>query len=217
MRRELEEGMGSFFGAVTSYPTAIYTALLGAVLFYWVLALVGLVDFESSGFDLDLQVDGSINDLGALAGFMIAFGLDGVPFSIVVSLLVLSAWTICCLAGMWLLPLVPTMLLQAVAGTGVLLASGAISLPITAVLLRPTRRLFVTHKAVSSGSLVGQPCVVTTTSVDEQFGYAEVKRRGAGLNVKVWARSPNTLTKGSIARLVEYDAAGERFLIETEL
>lgn len=209
--------MGSFIDAVTTYPTAIYTALLGAVLFYWVLALVGLVDFESSGFDLDLQVDGAVDDVGALAGFVIAFGLDGVPFSIVVSLLVLSAWTICCLAGMWLLPLVPTTLLSAVAGTAVLLASGALSLPITAHLLRPTRRLFVTHNAVTSAGLVGQACVVTTSSVDEQFGYAEVKRRGAGLTVKVWAPVPNTLAKGSTARLAEYDAAGERFRIEPDI
>lgn len=209
--------MGSFFDAVTSYPTAIYTALLGAVLFYWVLALVGLVDFDSSGFDLDLQVDGAVNDIGSLAGFVIAFGLDGVPFSIVVSLLVLASWTLSCLAGMWLLPLVPTALLGFVAGTGVLLGSFALALPITARLLRPTRKLFVTHNAVSNGGLVGQPCVVTTSTVDEQFGYAEVRRRGAGLNVKVWARSPNTLTKGSNARLAEYDAAGERFLIEPEL
>jgi len=211
--------MGSFINAVVAYPTAIYTALLGAVLFYWVLALIGLVDFESSGFDLDLDLhaDGSVNDLGSLAGFMIAFGLDGVPFSIVISLLVLSAWTLSCLAGMWLLPLVPTMLLQMVAGTAVLLAAGALALPVTARLLRPTKRLFVTHNAVSSAGLVGLPCVVTTTSVDEQFGYAEVKRRGAGLNVRVWASTPNGLTKGSNARIVEYDAAGERYLIEPEI
>lgn len=209
--------MGSFIDAVTTYPTAIYTALLGAVLFYWLLAMIGLVDFESSGFDLDLQVDGSIDDIGALAGFVIAFGLDGVPFSIVVSLLVLSSWTLSCLAGMWLLPLVPTTLLQMVAGTAVLLGSFAVSLPITARLLRPTRKLFVTHSAVSNAALVGQACVVTTSTVDEQFGYAEVKRRGAGLNVRVWARMPNTLTKGSLARIAEYDAAGERFLIEPEL
>src|SRR5688572_28102960 len=169
--------MGSFMDAVVAYPTAIYTALLGAVLFYWVLALVGLVDFESSGLELDLQVDGAVEDLGALAGFMIAFGLDGVPFSIVVSLLVLSGWTLSCLADMWLLPLVPTSLLHGVAATVVLIASAALSLPITARLLRPTRKLFVTHTAVTSGALVGQPCVITTSTVDEQFGYAEVKRR----------------------------------------
>ena len=209
--------MGSFINAVVAYPTAIYTALLGAVLFYWVLALIGLVDFESSGVDLDLHADGSVDDLGSLAGFMIAFGLDGVPFSIVVSLLVLSAWTLSCLAGMWLLPLVPTTLLQVLAGTAVLLASGAIALPITARLLRPTKRLFVTHNAVSNAGLVGMACVVTTASVDEQFGYAEVKRRGAGLNVRVWARTPNSLSKGSNARIAEYDAAGERYLIEPEI
>lgn len=209
--------MGSFINAVVAYPTAVYTALLGAVLFYWVLALIGLVDFESSGLDLDLHADGSVNDLGSLAGFMIAFGLDGVPFSIVVSLLVLSAWTLSCLAGMWLLPLVPTALLNAVAGTVVLLASGAIALPITARLLRPTKRLFVTHNAVSNAGLVGMPCVVTTATVDEQFGYAEVKRRGAGLNVRVWARTPNSLTKGANARIAEYDATGERYLIEPEI
>ena len=209
--------MGSFINAVVAYPTAIYTALLGAVLFYWVLALIGLVDFESSGIDLDLHADSSVNDLGSLAGFMIAFGLEGVPFSIVVSLLVLSSWTLSCLAGMWLLPLVPTTLLQMLAGTAVLLASGAIALPITARLLRPTKRLFVTHNAVSNAGLVGMACVVTTASVDEQFGYAEVKRRGAGLNVRVWARTPNSLSKGSNARIAEYDAAGERYLIEPEI
>ena len=208
--------MGSFINAVVAYPTAIYTALLGAVLFYWVLALIGLVDFESSGIDLDLHADGSVNDLGSLAGFMIAFGLEGVPFSIVVSLLVLSAWTLSCLAGMWLLPLVPTTLLQVAAGTAVLLASGAIALPITARLLRPTKRLFVTHNAVSNAGLVGMPCVITTASVDEQFGYAEVKRRGAGLNVRVWAHTPNGFTKGSNARIAEYDATGERYLIVPE-
>ena len=208
--------MGSFINAVVAYPTAIYTALLGAVLFYWVLALIGLVDFESSGIDLDLHADSSVNDLGSLAGFMIAFGLEGVPFSIVVSLLVLSSWTLSCLAGMWLLPLVPTTLLQMLAGTAVLLASGAIALPITARLLRPTKRLFVTHNAVSNAGLVGMACVVTTASVDEQFGYAEVKRRGAGLNVRVWARTPNSLTKGSNARIAEYDATGERYLIVPE-
>jgi hypothetical protein len=209
--------MGSFIDAVVAYPTAIYTALLGVVLFYWVLAIIGMVDFESSGIDLELHADGSVDDLGSLAGFMIAFGLGGVPFSIVVSLLVLTSWTLSCLAGMWLLPLVPTALLQAVACTAVLLLSFAMALPITARLLRPTRKLFVTHNAISNAALVGLACVVTTTSVDEKFGYAEVKRRGAGLNVRVWAHTPNALTKGSNALITEYDAAGERYLIEPDI
>ena len=77
--------MTSFLDAALAYPTMIYTALLGLVLFYWLLAIVGLVDFESGGLeiDADLQADVEVGDLGTLAGFLVALGINGVPFSIV--------------------------------------------------------------------------------------------------------------------------------------
>eukprot|EP01035_Chromulina_nebulosa_P058088 gene58088-79565_t len=46
--------MGDFMGAVTGYPTAIYTVLLGVVVIYWVLAMLGMVDIEHSGLDVDV-------------------------------------------------------------------------------------------------------------------------------------------------------------------
>ena len=106
--------MGDFIAAVVSYPTAVYTTMLGVVLVYWLLAIIGIVDFDSSGVDLDLEAhaQGSVTDIGVLAGYVVAMGLNGVPFSIVVSLLVLLGWVLSCLAGMWLLPLVPTTGLQ---------------------------------------------------------------------------------------------------------
>ena len=45
----------SVLTAITSWPTMVYTVLLGVVLIYWVLALLGMVDFESSGIDLDID------------------------------------------------------------------------------------------------------------------------------------------------------------------
>ncbi|KQV95964.1 hypothetical protein [Rhizobacter sp. Root1221] len=208
--------MGNFLGAAFGYPTAIYTALLGLVLFYWILALVGVVDFESGGIDLDLQADTSVDDLGALAGFIVAFGLSGVPFSVVVSLLVLIGWTLSCLAGEWLLPLVPTVPLQWLAGTLVLLGSFALALPATAVALRPMRRMFVTHRAASNASLVGQRCTVTTSSVTPTFGQAAVARRGADIQIDVGAAEPNALTRGATARIIDYDPATQRYAIEAE-
>lgn len=211
--------MGNFIGAAFGYPTAIWTALLCLVLFYWVLALIGVVDFESSGIDIDIDVhaDASVNDLGTLAGFIVAFGLSGVPFSIVVSLLVLVSWTVCCLVSMWVLPLVPTALLQVVAGTALLAGSFAVALPVTAVTLRPMRRMFVTHHAVSNASLVGQTCSVVTAKVTHTFGQAAVARRGADLNIDVRADEPNTLARGTRARIVDYDAASQRYSIEPDL
>ncbi|BEP41755.1 MULTISPECIES: OB-fold-containig protein [Variovorax] len=209
--------MGDFLGAVTGYPTAIYTVLLGVVVIYWVLAMLGMVDIEHSGLDVDVGVhthaDGDASDIGHLASYVVALGLNGVPFSVAVSLLVLVAWTVSCLGGEWLLPLVPTMALQLLAGTALLVASAVIAIPITAVAIRPLRGLFVSHTAVSNAALVGQLCRVVTGVVNEKDGRAEVARRGASLNIRVWATTPNALKRGSQALIVEYDEAAARYLI----
>lgn len=201
--------MISFTDAASRFPTAILTALLCAMLFYWLLALIGLVDFDSG----ELELDGGIDDIGVIASYLVAFGLNGVPFSIVASLIILLSWTLCCLAGMWALPLIPTAPLEWLAGAVILLLSSAMSLPATAWLLRPLRGLFVTHSARSNAALVGERCKVLSQTVDEDFGRAEVKTRGADLNIKVWAASPNSLERGAMARIVEYDPAAGRYLI----
>lgn len=204
--------MGNFSAAASTYPTALYSVLLGVVLCYWLLAMIGLVDFEHGGPELDL--DGDAGDIGTVAAYLVAFGLGGVPFSIVVSLLVLVAWTFSCLAAMWLLPLVPTVPLRLLAGTGVLAAAAAAAIPVAAWAVRPLRKLFVTHSAVSNAALVGQRCRILTRSVDERFGRAEVDSRGAGYNIRIFADTPNTLTRGASAIIVEYDAAAARYRVQ---
>lgn len=208
--------MGSFLQALTSYPTAVFTVLLGVVLVYWLLAMLGLVDFESSGIDVDLQThaDADAADLGTIAGYVVAMGLNGVPFSVALSLVVLIAWTVSALLGMWVLPLVPTWVLGVVAGTAVLALSLAVAVVLAARIVRPMRGLFVTHAALSNAALVGQRCRVLTQRVDEQVGRAEVARHGAGINIRVWAHTPNALTKGSAALVLDYDATSGRYLIE---
>lgn len=210
--------MGNFWDAVTAYPTAVFTVLLLVVLGYWLLALLGLVDFDSLGGDLELEVRGDIDgvELGNVASYVVAMGLNGVPFSIVVSLLVLVGWTVSSLAGQWLMPLIPTWPLQLLVGTGVLLASTALSILVTARLIRPMRGLFVTHQAQANASLVGRTCRVMSLSVNERQGHAVVAQRGADLNIRVRADTPNTLTKGSTAYILEYDEGTGRYLIRAE-
>lgn len=205
----------SLLEAATAFPTALYSVLLGVVLVYWLLAIVGMVDFESSGIDLDIEAhaDASADDLGAIASYVVAFGLHGVPFSIVVSLLVLVGWTLSFLAGVTLMRWVPTEVLQWVAGLFVLLVSAALSLVITARLVRPLRGLFVSHAAQSNASLVGQTCRVLTGVVDERQGRAEISQRGASLNIRVWSPCPNPLKRGDTALITDYDAGTHRYLV----
>jgi hypothetical protein len=215
--------MSEFLAAAFGFPTVIFTALLGVVLFYWALAIIGLVDFTHHGLDVDLDVDPNIHthlagvavEISTLASYVVAMGLNGVPFSVVVSLVVLFAWTFACIASAWLMPLIPTTVLRAAAGLGVAVAAVAISIVLTARAVRPLRPLFVTHGAKTNASLVGLPCKVVTGSVDHKVGRAEVQQRGAAINVRVWAATPNAFTRGSSARLVEYDAASARYRIET--
>lgn len=205
----------SLLTAATAFPTAIYTVLLGVVLVYWLLAIIGMVDFESSGIDLDIEThaDASVDDLGTLASYVVAFGLHGVPFSIVVSLLVLVGWTLSFLAGVTVLAWVPTDILKWLVGLVVLVVAFALSIIITARLVRPLRGLFVHHTAQSNASLVGQTCRVLTGTVDERQGRAEVAQRGASINIRVWSPSPNSLKRGDTALITEYDAGTHRYLV----
>ncbi|MFV0680924.1 ubiquinone biosynthesis protein [Ottowia sp.] len=206
----------SVWATIIGFPTAIYTVLLGVLLVYWLLAVLGMVDFESSGIDVDIDThaDASPEDLGTLAGYVVAFGLSGVPFSIVVSLLVLVGWLITALASVLVLPLVPTELLRVVAGAALLVVAAALSIVITARLIRPLRGLFVTHAAQSNAALVGQVCRIITGVVDERQGRAEIAQRGASLNIRVWAASPNPLKRGDRALVIDYDPATQRYRVD---
>ena len=214
--------MSEFLAAAFGFPTVIFTALLGVVLFYWALAIVGLVDFSHHGLDLDLDadihthVDGDAGEISTLASYVVAMGLNGVPFSVVVTLIVLFAWIFACIASVWLMPLIPTTLLQIAAGVGVAFGAVGVAIVLTARAVRPLRPLFVTHGAKTNASLVGLPCRVVTGSVDHKVGRAEVQQRGAAINVRVWAPTPNAFTRGSSARLVEYDAATARYRIDID-
>lgn len=206
--------MVSFLDAVIAFPTAIFTTLLGVVAFYWVLALVGLVDFDSGGVHTDADLGDP--DLSSLAGLLAAFGLQGVPFTIVASLLVLLAWTLSCMGAMWLLALLPGTIPVYVGGSLLALASVSLAVPIAARLVKPLRGLFVTHTAINNASLVGQHCKVLTQTVDEKAGRAEVAQRGANINIRVWAPSPNPLVRGSMARIVAYEEKTARYRIEAD-
>lgn len=214
--------MAALFATMVSWPAIIPTMLLGVVLVFWILALIGLVDFESVfpnfevDVDHDFDIDGHVEGVAGLAGYIVAFGLNGVPFSIVVSLLVVTTWFMVTALAHYVLPWIPTTPLRWLTGTGVLVAAAAASIPLTAVLIRPMRKMFVTHVARSAASLVGLTCRIVTLTVDDKFGRAEIPDRGAGYNVRVFAATPNALTRGSVARIVEYDAAGERYLVVGE-
>ena len=205
--------MDQLIETMTTFPTAIWTVLLGVVILYWLASLLGMIDDVHFGqsHSMDLPAHGDAEGMGDWAGKLMAIGLGGVPYSIVLSIYTLSAWLFSAVIQQYFLWL-PN-LLHYLLGAGLLLLSAALALPCTALLLRPLRGLFVTHSAQHKIALVGQSCKISTMSVDEHFGRAEVATNGAPLNISVTAASPNSLGKGSLAVILDYDVVRDQYAI----
>jgi hypothetical protein len=138
------------------------------------------------------------HEAGGLAGLIQALGLGGVPVTVMLSILILAAWSFC-LGAMQLLGGSPGWLLFAAA-----LLSLTIAVPLTSLLVRPLRRFFVTLPATRHRDLLGKVCTITTLRVDERYGQAEIEDGGAGLIVQVRANGPSPLARGDRALIFDY-------------
>jgi hypothetical protein len=203
----------TFVYALTHYPGMVPTVFVGVIMVFWLLVIAGLFDFESVGpdwlgdADIDVSHDGDVGAPTVLA----ALGLDRLPFSVVVSAIGVWWWLLTMLATPLLgwLPL-PTWL----SGSVVLFAAFAAAVPLAALSLRPLKPIFIVHEAAQQASAIGKVCRIITTSVEENFGQAEVEiEAGNRIRVQVGATVPNRLQKDSRALIIEHDKLRNRYQV----
>lgn len=214
----------SIWQLLSSFPTSVPTVLLAVLMIYWLLSIVGFVDLgDTVHLHTDIHaVDGvdaahgghELADMHTLAGYLVALGLGGVPLSVVASVLVFVTWLATALLHRYVVAFIPTDMLRTLAGAGVLLFAAALSIPISARVIRPLRGLFVKHEARSNGSLVGMDCKIITETVDTAFGRAMINNHGASLNIRVWAAVPNILCKNARAVILAYDETTGQFEVQ---
>ena len=228
--------MDVFINNIISFPVVVFTFLLAIIIVYWLLAMLGAVDIEMFDADLDLDVDVDVDvdiepdmDVGAtvdpdldseglsgVTGFMLKWGLTGVPVTVVVSILIASSWLICYIAASIVLPLVPLTLLQWLVGAALLVVSFGLAIPVTAQLIKPLKSAFVSHSARNKASFIGAECVVKTGSVNATFGQAEYEDGGAGMLFDVRANPEDGIKKGDHVILKSYDEDdGSYWVIKT--
>ena len=212
----LSDELGPFYQNISSFPTLIYSILLVVCVIYWAGAVLGFIDLDI--IDLDLEgFDTSGGDLGGdsthatpdvLAGLMLRFGLNGVPVTVSISIVVLIGWLLCYYAVHFLFPLVPGRFLEFMVGIPVFLGSLYISARIAGVLIRPLRPLFQKATQETLKHVLGQTAVVRTSRVDNEFGEATLDDGGAGLILKVRTTGDDRFTKGD--RVVLYENLDEQ-------
>lgn len=144
--------------------------------------------------------DADAEHSGGLAGLIQALGLGGVPVTLMLSILILAAWSFC---------LGALELFGNGSGTGWLslaapLGALALAVPVTGFVIRPLRRFFASLAAPQNRDLIGKMCTITTLRVDERYGQAEVEDGGAGLIVQVRSTDPGRLNRGDRALIFDY-------------
>jgi len=209
--------MELFLINLTSFPVVIYTFLMAIIICYWFLALLGAVDIEMFDLnfevDLDLEIDGDIgtdidpnaSGLSGVTGFMLKWGLTGVPVTVVVSILIAFSWLLCYVAYSILGDFVPTDLLKTIFGFVLFILSFVFAIPLTSWIIKPLKKIFITHDAVKKSSLIGSECSVKTGKVTSRFGQATYDDGGAGMIFDVRAEEADGIKKGDLVVLIEYN------------
>ena len=202
--------METYLEILSSYPTAVYTVLLGIVTVYWLLSALGLFEMDLLDGLLGLEAAGDAvgdaggdSDGGALASLLIKFGLDGVPLMVVFTLIALVGWSVCYLTDLHVLRGM-TGSVGVLARTGTLVGGLLLSIPISRVALMPVRRALHHNRPVQQTPLLGRAATVRSPEITQNSGTAEINDGGAGLILQVRHATPGLFVRGDRVVLIEY-------------
>ncbi len=198
--------MEQLLEVASQFPTVIYSTVLGVVVVYWLIGMLGLVDLGLAGdADLELDVDSDVDvSVGGLTGFMLTFGLTGVPFTLVISIVALICWLISFYLQFYILNWLPDGWLYYLMGSFASFVIFVISLPLTAIVIRPLKGMFKSVETTLSDHLVGNSATIVTGTVSETFGQARLFNNGAEILLDVRCDPEHSLKKGDKVLLIEY-------------
>lgn len=185
-----------------------WTLMLVLMMLYWLIASVGVVDLDFLDIELDLDADADA-DLAANSGGGIFAGivefthLGSLPLMVVLSGLVLCAWSFALIANFYLN--------SGNAGLIGFTISLAMTLPgivVSSLVLWPVASLYKRLESETDGNLtmVGRTCKVRSDRVDERFGQGEVITPEGPLIVNIRPASESVpLSAGDTALIISED------------
>lgn len=208
----------SFFSSMLSFPTVIYSFFLCVCVILWLLTALGMLGFEGADADVSGVGGGLDHHIASEAmGLLSRFGLNGVPITLMVTLLALFGWVISFLAQSLILKHFPGIFYY-LAGLVVFVVSFVATVFLTAKVCRPLRVVFKSQSAPRNQHLIGHVVTVSSLTVDPNYGEAFMDDGGAGLLLQIRAESLQQLKKGDKVVLLEYlhDISAYRVISEDE-
>ncbi len=77
----LSSEMDPFYAIIGSFPCVIWSFFVCIFIFYWLVAVLGIVSIDIVDIDIDAGQSGQ--GMNALIGLFLRFGLVGVPLTII--------------------------------------------------------------------------------------------------------------------------------------
>lgn len=206
--------MAIFLQIIFSFPTVIFTSLLGLVLFYWLIAITGLLEMDA--LDHLMLGDGDMVDAGGLAALLNKVGLGRVPLTIIISLIALFGWIISFAGARLLMPAVDVVAIRFLIGAGILALAVLGGLLATIVALRPVHAMLRNIPAEGEPKIIlGRAGVVRSGSVSPEHGQALIEDGGAGLLLQVRTVT-GTLPRGATVVVIEQIPERGAWLVVSE-
>lgn len=189
-----------------------FTILLGLVVVFWLLTLVGAVGADSLDVDLDAGGDDASGDIGDLPAALLRVVNAGfVPLTVVLSILILMMWIGSITLNYYFNPGQSWLL----AG-GFVVAAFVLAVIATKVLTQPLvplmRRL---KEAENVAPVIGEVGMVRSIQLDSKFGQVEVERPGGAsalLNARLGDHA-EPVPRGTPVAILSLDDATGLYLV----
>ena len=193
------------------------TILLGLVLMYWLMVIIGVFGMDVIDLDLDgdFDIEGGIDtnvDTGSVLGDFFRFmHMGDVPVMIVVSFFVVSMWIVTIITNhyfntdfSWLI-------------TGFLIVPNLIvSLVATKIVVMPFATMFQHENDIELDrqDMIGRIGVVKTSEITHLFGQIEVAHDGPPVVLNARTGPDENLAQGDAAKIISYNAANDTYLVQ---
>ena len=187
----------SFLNLILTFPTVILTIVLGILLGFWLLVILGALDSDLLQVDLP---DGIFHSI--FAGLL----ASSLPMSTLLTLIFSLTWAGSVPITYYSLLFFSDTSLQLIIATILTLVSFFIITYSIGFLLSRVVNKWQGQTLQGQEGLIGKICVISTQYVDENFGQGHYEKNGTDLILSLHAQTPNTLTKGTKALIVDYDA-----------
>lgn len=188
-----------------------FTILLGLVVLFWLLTLLGAVGFDSLDADLDApdDVPGDLGDIPATLLRVVNAG--AVPLTVVLSVLILTMWMGAIVLNYYFNP--GQSLLLALAFLAAAFVLGVIATKIITQPLVPLMRRL--KDAENADPVIGEVGVVRSIDIDAKFGQVEVERRGGAPAILSARLGPDSepVLRGTPVAIISHDEASGLYLV----